>query len=155
MTLALLAAFAVLVPIAGCSGDDDAATPDDVAPLPGLPTAPPVSSPVDDSPFCRAMLDLAADEPDSADDSELGLDGVLDVYLGVADEAPAEIRPDFDVVVDQLRTLVAGGEVVDQAGAEESAIVLSAYVELNCRGTSQSPLPPPTAPVGDLEGTDG
>jgi hypothetical protein len=140
--------------IGGCFGDD---TADEVADEPPIPAEPTIVTPVDDTPFCRVMLDLATTGNEGVDDlddaggsgggaSDLSLDELVELYVDVADEVPAEIRPDFDVVLERLVAISGGGEVADPARAEESAIELSAYIERRCRGTSISPLPPPTVP---------
>lgn len=137
----------------GCSGDDsgssDPADDDQLGPLPVDDT---VVDAVDDSPFCQAMLEIGTvegdglvrdDDPDSATSD---LDDLVALYVDVASDVPAEIRPDFDVVLERLVAAANGEEVADPERAEESAIELAAFIERQCRGTSINPLPPPTVP---------
>lgn len=144
-----------------CSGSDDDAT-DPTSPLPDVDTDTPLVPVRDASPFCQAMLDVTADapDPDASDGSVEQRRALLDVYTDVADDVPDEIRPEYDVMVRHLRGLVGdgagddGGDVEEGADAqvldleivEDAAIEFATYVETRCRGTSISPLPPPTSP---------
>jgi hypothetical protein len=132
---------AVLIVLAGACSDDDASTGSEAVPPPEVPAEPTVVNPADDTPFCRTMLE--------ADAVEGSIDDIVTLYVDVSDDVPAEIRPDFDVVLERLVAISGGNEVADPVQAEESAIELAAYIERRCRGTSVSPLPPPTAPHGE------
>jgi len=136
-----------LLSTAACS-DDDVTEETEAPVLPVIPDEAPGVIPVDDSPFCRAMLDLGTVEGDDLPGSgtATSLDDLLAAYVDVQSEVPSEIRPDFDVVLERLVAITSGDDVGDPQRAEESAIELSAYIERQCRGTSVSPLPPPTAP---------
>ena len=136
-----------------CS-DDDVVEETEGPVLPAIADETPGVIPVDDSPFCRAMLALNTVEDDDLPGSgtATSLDDLLAAYVDVQPEVPSEIRPDFDVVVERLVAITAGEEVADPERAEESAMELAAYIERQCRGTSVSPLPPPTVP-GELRET--
>ncbi len=142
----------VVVPLA-LSMATPACTDDDGDDVPTGPTRPlPIAAddevqpavPVDDSPFCRTMLAL----DDTGDDPTL--QELTEVYVDIADDVPAEIRPDFDVVLARLVALTsddaAAIDTIDEAAAEESLIELAAFIERRCRGTAMNPLPPPTVP---------
>lgn len=152
---AALATTAALA-LVSCTGDDGDATPPE-------PTRPlPVSAddelapahPVDDSPFCRTMLALDDPGDGSGDGPDAGagpsLDEVVAAYVDVAGEVPAEIRPDFDVVLARLVAIAEGDDAaidaIDHDAAEESLIELAEFIERRCRGTVINPLPPPTVP---------
>lgn len=147
---------------AGCSSDDF--EPESDAPaLPEVPVDGVLPEMVDDSPFCRAMLavgtvdgdglarDTPGDGPGDSPASDASLDDLVALFVDVADEAPAEIRPDFDVVLERLVTVAAGGEVTDPDRADESANELATFIELHCRGTAMNPLPPPTSPGAPVD----
>jgi hypothetical protein len=138
---AIITSLAVVIALAsGCSDDDatDDANVDAQSASREVPTEPTVSTPVDDTPFCRAMLEVDA--------SQGALGDIIPIYVDVSDEVPSEIRPDFDVVLERMIAISRGEEVADPVRAEESAIELAGYIERRCRGTSVNPLPPPTAP---------
>lgn len=129
----------LLVLAVGCSDDAEGESgTEGGAPAPPVPSAPTVAVPVDDTPFCRAMR-----EADTTGDS---VSDIVAIYADVSADVPPDIRPDFDVVLERMVAISRGDDVADPARAEESAIELAAYIERRCRGTSVSPLPPPTAP---------
>lgn len=75
------------------------------------------------TPFCQAMIDLADElATDPPDDAEAR---ILEVYEGIVDDVPSEIRDDFLVVLARL-----------QAGPEATAVVTT--------------LPPSTTPSASV-----
>jgi hypothetical protein len=136
---------------AACSGDDDGA-----ADLPSVTTTAAGgdladvsgANPIDDSPFCRQVLELeSGDEP--PDRSE-----VIERYTEMSPDVPDEIRPEFDVVLEHLRQQEAGAAPADADAdadpiVEESTRRFAAYIAQQCRGTDINPLPPPTQPLDE------
>lgn len=136
-------ALAAAPMLAACSGaGDDGERTDSTRPLPvsGDDIEPEV--PVDDSPFCRTMLEI--------DDEDLSLDEIVARYVDVTDDVPAEIRPHFDVVLERLVAVTGDDddavEALDEAAVEASRFELAAFIDRRCRGTVSNPLPPPTVP---------
>lgn len=145
---AAIAVAAGALAIAACTGDDSA-SPTTPA-IPGVPDRPVVTVDADADPFCDAIVSLdgrAGDEP--ADAAE-----VLAVYDSIADDAPPDVAADFDIVRDGLRSVVAGQSVSDPEALDAAAEELSIWVDLVCRSTDRSPLPPPTQP-GAVEDASG
>jgi hypothetical protein len=133
-----IAALAVV----GCDddgGDDDTA-PAASAPADGAPTT---TVPSASSRFCVEMLEL---EDASGTVSELE-----DAYTSLLPDVPDAVRADFEAVLDRLRLIEVGEDVASPTVVEESALRVSAYVDLNCRGTAQNPLPPPTQPGSETD----
>lgn len=127
---------------AGCSASDEATTTTD-EPVPGVPdelAGAPAEDLVDDSPFCRTMLEVGADDAGGT------LDDLIAVYADLRPDVPERIRPQFDIVLERMVSRASGADVADPALAEEAAIELSAFIEAQCRGTAMNPLPPPTVP---------
>ncbi len=111
------------------------------------------------SPFCQAMAELSAKLDDPEVDAAAA---ILETYRSVRDEVPAEIRDDFEAVLDSLdddmtqpQDTVAPN-APPQAGedgfSEEylqpdtPAGRLNAYIEQTCWGIDNNPGPPGTAP---------
>lgn len=133
--------MATVVGLAGLVGscsDDDAAAPT-TAELPGVPRADDVRPAAEQTPFCAAMLELAA-----SDDATLA--DVIETYESIVDDVPRAIGPEFALVLERLRLLADGSDVLDVEQAEEATLDLAAYVDLTCRATTMSPLPAPTQP---------
>jgi hypothetical protein len=156
---ASLATVMALLLTAGCTnlGDDagvDEAT--DPMPLPSV-TVPPERL----TSFCQAMIDLSdeleTDPP--ADPTEL----ILDTYLGIVDEVPAEIEDDFLAVIAALEapptpstsdpTTTLGADPAEDFDAEgylpddEPNQRLNDYVQFACRDSQNNPGPPATQPL--------
>lgn len=140
----LVRAVAVLVVVIGLAGgagacsDDDAAAPTTIE-LPGVPRADNAVPAMEQTPFCAAMLELAASE-------DATLVDVIDTYESIVDDVPRSIAPEFRVVLERLRLLADGSDVLDVEQAEEATLDLAAFVDLTCRATTMSPLPAPTQP---------
>jgi len=97
MRVPAVCAVAVVLAIAGCSGDDDANSGERPSAAAPTVTVPPSRL----TPFCQAMIDLAdrLETDQSADAGEL----ILETYLSIVDEVPDEIEEDFLVVVARLQ----------------------------------------------------
>ena len=64
LVVSLVVSLAVSSIVAGCASDDEAATTTTV-PIPGVPdelVGEPLLGAVDESPFCRTMLEVGADD---------------------------------------------------------------------------------------------
>jgi hypothetical protein len=96
------------------------------------------------SPFCRTMIDLAAElETDPPDDVT---QTIIDTYEEILPDVPAVLRADFEVVLADLR-----GEPVVTAPATETPPTTFAMPELP-PATDQSGA---TIPVGDPFADEG
>ena len=97
MRVPAVCAVAVVLAIAGCSGDDDANSGERPSAAAPTVTVPPSRL----TPFCQAMIDLAdrLETDESTDAGEL----ILETYLSIVDEVPDEIEEDFLVVVARLQ----------------------------------------------------
>ncbi len=113
------------------------------------------------SPFCQSMAELSAklDDPD-VDASAV----ILETYRSVRDEVPAEIRDDFEAVLNSLGSDTtetdnddsvapnappqAGGDAVSEEYLQPDTPAgrLNAYIEQTCWGIDNNPGPPGTAP---------
>lgn len=137
----------VSIVLGGCSEDDragdDAPSVITAGAADGGPGDVSGAAPIDDSPFCRAMRALEdGDEPPTRRE-------VIEAYIAIAPQVPAEIRPEFEVVLAHLQQQEATGATATGSTdpvVEESTLRLAGYVEIQCRGTAISPLPPPTQP---------
>lgn len=96
---AVSAVAAAMLLLGACMGGDDEqnATTEDSTPIVGEVTVPQERS----TPFCEAMIDVAdrlvTDPPD-----DVGA-FIIETYESVLDDVPAEIRPDFDYVLADLK----------------------------------------------------
>lgn len=127
----------VLAPVAllACTptgAPDDDATPVDVdEPSPERTVAIPASRL---TPFCRAMLDL--DEELETDPPADIAQAIIDTYVDIEQEVPDLLRPDFDVVLAELR-----GEPVPTAPPTDPATTAETT-------SSASSAPPSTDETG-------
>jgi hypothetical protein len=164
-----LVVAAATLTLVGCSSDgDDAAPLDDE----GL-SVPSVTVPSERrTPFCEAMIELADRlETDPPDDTGAV---ILETYLEILDEVPAEIENEFQAVIAQLQsgdatavssTAVGTGSVevsssppatledFDAEGrlpGDSPAERVSDFVLFTCRDSDNNPGPPATEPLGEI-----
>lgn len=149
---------AACTPDTSSSGDDS----DEADDVPGATvTVPPERM----TPFCEAMIGLSDRiETDPPDDVEAL---VIETYLEIEDEVPADIAPDFAAVLaelqgeplpsstiaeDSVAPTVADGDLSDEGylPSDNPTARLSAYVDYTCGGSLNNPGPPATQPFDDV-----
>jgi hypothetical protein len=132
---------------AGCSGGDDAGAPEATSP----PTAPTTFPTTTISPaqagFCDEMI--ALDERIEESSGAEAADDVIETYSRLVPGAPLEIAADLEGVLERLRVERAGGTLDEaaRAVADDAALRVSAWVDLNCHGVANNPGPPATPPA--------
>jgi hypothetical protein len=117
------------------------------------------------TPFCEAMIELSDTlETDPPADPEAL---VIETYLGIEDEVPPEIAPDFQAVLADLQgttvstvaaagtggSLPTDGEDPSDEGylpSDDPTVRLTGYVDFTCRSNINNPGPPATQPHDDL-----
>jgi hypothetical protein len=131
IALMMLSALA----LGACTSDDD--DPTATTSGSGGPTT--TGAPLVTSPFCTEMLRLEEEAATAAD--------LATAYRGLLPDVPEEILPEFEVLIARVDAALGDGEPPDPTVADESAFRVAAFVDLECRVTAQSPLPPPVESV--------
>lgn len=155
---------AVVVLSAACT-PDTSSSGDDSDKADDIPSATMAVPPERMTPFCEAMIELSVqidtDPPDDIDAL------VIETYLEIEDEVPADIEPDFAIVLAELQgepvpsstvaegsvaTTAADGDLSDEGylPSDDPTARLSAYVDYTCGGSLNNPGPPDTQPIADL-----
>lgn len=142
---------------AGCTGDDatGGTVPGTAAP-PGTVEVPPARL----SPFCQGMIDLSAQLASDPPDDERAY--IVERYRALLDVVPPEIEPELRAVLARLEDAGSAPATTNPPDAatedppwfdaegrlpdDDPAGALNTYVDVVCRGSTNNPGPPATAP---------
>ena len=170
------AVFGVALLMATACTPDTSSSDDEEAVEAAVPSGTVAAPPERLSPFCEAMIGLSDQlETDPPDDVEAL---IIETYLDIEDEVPADIAPDFAAVLADLQDPPASAVGDDPESTSEVPVSsvaatvddddesdegylpsedptarLSAYVDYTCGGSLNNPGPPATQPLEDITPT--